>query len=123
MQWCLVQRDEAPSLRFPLRVLRTPWQRLRGLLGSNSQASAVLLTRCHAIHTYGMRYPIDVAFLDTDMCVIFNIRKLPKSSSVSCARASCVVERPARTTAWLEAGEQIHIEAPTRDKNQHATRR
>ena len=100
----------ASHLRFPVRMLTTPWQRIRGLLGTQQEASAVLLMPCHAVHTYGMSYPIDIAFLSGDMYVLSSIRCLPKNSSVSCSGAACVVERPAQSQAWLEVGKHVRIE-------------
>ena len=51
-------------------VMRTtnPWDRLRGLLGrAPLQAGAgLLLTPCASVHTLGMRYPLDLVFLDAD---------------------------------------------------------
>ena len=42
------------------------WLRLRGLLGRPPLApgEGMLLTPCRAVHMYGMKYPLDVAFLD-----------------------------------------------------------
>jgi uncharacterized membrane protein (UPF0127 family) len=43
-------------------------QRLQGLLGRRPLAAgqALWLAQCASIHTLGMRYPIDVVFLDRD---------------------------------------------------------
>ena len=43
-----------------------PWDRLRGLLGRRGLApgEAMAFPRCNAVHTLGMRFAIDVAFLD-----------------------------------------------------------
>lgn len=53
----------------PLRevwVAHSAWERTRGLLGRDAPApgSAWLLMHCRSIHTMGMRYAIDVAFID-----------------------------------------------------------
>ena len=44
----------------------TLWERLRGLLGRSSLGpdAALLIERCGAVHTVGMRFAIDVVFLD-----------------------------------------------------------
>ena len=49
-----------------------PWSRLKGLLGRKSLVSGegLLLSPCRAIHMYGMRFPIDVAFLDQEGFVV-----------------------------------------------------
>ena len=39
-------------------------ERARGLLGRDRLDGALLLPRCRSVHTMGMRFAIDVAFLD-----------------------------------------------------------
>ncbi|QQD73163.1 DUF192 domain-containing protein [Acidithiobacillus ferrivorans] len=66
--------------------------RLQGLLGKAelSNQQGLLLTACGSVHTVGMRFPIDVIFLDADL------RVLACHSGVSAWRMkSC---RGARTT-------------------------
>lgn len=48
------------------RATRNPWQRLRGLLARPPlrPGEALLIRPCNGVHTCGMRYPIDVVFLD-----------------------------------------------------------
>lgn len=54
------------------------WSRLRGLLGYPALRSGAGLwfpgTQC--IHTFGMRFPIDVLFLDIQGYVIYSIHAL-----------------------------------------------
>jgi uncharacterized membrane protein (UPF0127 family) len=44
------------------------WERARGLLGRPPLAAgeALLIEPCRAIHTFGMGYALDLAFLDRD---------------------------------------------------------
>ena len=44
--------------------------RSRGLLGRDGIDGALVLTPCRGVHTLGMKFPIDVAFLDADGFVI-----------------------------------------------------
>ena len=48
------------------------WQRLRGLLGRPPlrAGEGLLLTPCQAIHMAGMKYPLDVVFLDQQSMVV-----------------------------------------------------
>ncbi|MCG6957649.1 MAG: DUF192 domain-containing protein [Gemmatimonadetes bacterium] len=48
------------------------WRRAIGLLGRSTLDSGegLLLAPCNAVHTIGMRFPIDVAFLDANGCVV-----------------------------------------------------
>ncbi|MDP9651207.1 DUF192 domain-containing protein [Paraburkholderia caledonica] len=47
-------------------VTQTMRERMRGLLGRESlpPCEALLLKRCGSVHTFGMRFHIDVLFLD-----------------------------------------------------------
>lgn len=51
-----------------------PWTRLRGLLGRcplrGDAAEALLLVPCNSVHTFAMRYALDIVFLDADERVI-----------------------------------------------------
>ncbi len=60
------------TLGIRVGVADSPWTRLRGLLGRPSLAGGegLLLSPCRAIHMYGMRFPIDVAFLDPEGKVV-----------------------------------------------------
>lgn len=46
--------------------MRTPLQRMRGLLGRKGLAAqeALVFPRCNAIHTWGMRFCFDAIFVD-----------------------------------------------------------
>ncbi len=48
--------------------------RRRGLLGRQSLEGAFVLPDCRWIHTIGMRFPVDVAYLDAEGNVIKTIR-------------------------------------------------
>ena len=47
-------------------VAQTRWQRFRGLAWRRAPPDgwALLFPRCRSVHTFGMRFPIDVVFLD-----------------------------------------------------------
>ncbi len=48
--------------------------RRRGLLGRDGVEGALVLEPCRWVHTVGMRFPIDVAFLDADGVVVKTTR-------------------------------------------------
>lgn len=99
--------DEHPERVLELRVLSTWAQRLRGLLGTRPDAPGVLLTRCASIHTFGMRYPLDVALVGEVGEVLAVRRGLGPGRFFSHGEACCAVERPAREEPWLEEGEHL----------------
>ncbi len=53
-----------------LEIADTRRGRRRGLLGRDGIEGALLLQPARAVHTVGMRFPIDVAHLDADMMVL-----------------------------------------------------
>ena len=53
-----------------LEVARARSDRRRGLLGRDDLTGALLIERCRSVHTIGMSFEIDVAFLDLHGCVI-----------------------------------------------------
>jgi uncharacterized membrane protein (UPF0127 family) len=54
------------------------WQRLRGLAarGPLAQGEGLLLRPCRAVHMFGMRHPIDVAFVARDGRVVATYSRL-----------------------------------------------
>ena len=52
-----------------LEVASTFGERLRGLLGRDGIDGALLIEGARSVHTLGMRFPIDVAYLDATMTV------------------------------------------------------
>jgi uncharacterized protein len=45
----------------------SPWEKMRGLLGRPRLADGegFLIDSCAMVHTFGMRYPLDLAFIDS----------------------------------------------------------
>lgn len=70
--------------------------RLRGLLGRSSlgPGSALLIERCGSVHTVGMRFAIDLAFLDRTCRVVRVIRNVRPGRLMVCGgwRAARVLE-------------------------------
>lgn len=62
----LVNARTEAVLATAVEVAQTSVARRRGLLGRTGlpSGSALVLTRCNAVHTIGMRFAIDVAFVD-----------------------------------------------------------
>lgn len=110
-----LRSDERPELTHELVVLSSWLERLRGLLGTGSDARAVLLARCGSVHTFGMRYPIDVAFVGERGEVLRVRRSVGPGRLCSCPGAECTVERPAREGDWLEEGEHLWIASVSAD--------
>ncbi|MFI0737154.1 DUF192 domain-containing protein [Streptomyces sp. NPDC021100] len=60
----------------PVEVAASYRARTRGLLGRDGIEGAMLLTPAGSVHTFGMRFPIDVAYLSRDMRVLA-VRTMP----------------------------------------------
>ncbi len=102
-------------LATELRPAHTHWTRLRGLLGTRrlEPGQGLWLRPCRQVHTIGMRYPIDVAFLDAEYRVVRAISGLsPGRVSPRVADATSVLELPPGTIARsrLAPGAQLAID-------------
>ena len=53
-----------------LELATTARDRLKGLLFTDPDDVTRLLIPCHDVHTYGMRYPLDIAFISRDGVVL-----------------------------------------------------
>jgi uncharacterized membrane protein (UPF0127 family) len=85
--------------------------RRRGLLGREGHEGALLLTRTRWVHTVGMRFPIDVAFLDRDGVVIKLVTMHRWHVGVPMTRAASVLEAEAGAFGrWgLQLGDQLTV--------------
>jgi uncharacterized protein len=92
-----------PTIQIPVTTANTWWQRLRGLLGSEPlpRGQGLLLAPCRAIHTLGLGWPIDVAFLDHRGVVLSLRRGLGALNVAVCRNAHAVLELRAGEIARL----------------------
>lgn len=72
--------------------------RLLGLAGLDRDRAGVglLIPRCSSVHTFGMRFPLDLVFLDRDFAAIEVRSAVGARRFVSCRGASAVLELPSR---------------------------
>ena len=84
-------------------------KRAKGLLGRDSLPSGegLLIPRCNAIHTIGMRFPIDAEFLARDGSTVCVVRDIPPGRPLIWGgwRARQVLETQAGA---VRARERIH---------------
>jgi uncharacterized membrane protein (UPF0127 family) len=71
--------------------------RLRGLAFRDRAEAGpgLLLPRCSSVHTFGMRFELDVFFLDEAGRIIDARRRVPPRRVLWCRGASAVLEIPA----------------------------
>ena len=74
-----------------------PFDRMRGLLGRDglSSGEGMLIKPAPSVHTFFMRFPIDVLFLDREMHVLRIARELRPWRVAACRKARAVLELPA----------------------------
>ena len=91
----LPSRDLPGGIR--LAIAATPRSRLLGLMGLEgmSRRHALLLPRCRSVHTVGMRFALDLIWLDAAERVLRSDAAVGPRRLRSCPRASAVVEAPA----------------------------
>ena len=89
--------------------------RRKGLLGRDALAegSALIIAPCNSIHTFFMRFPIDVAFVDRRGTVLRVGRAIPSWRLSASWRAFAVVEMPAGAleASGTDAGDQLAVMA------------
>jgi uncharacterized membrane protein (UPF0127 family) len=75
-------------------IATTRRARMRGLLGRRGFEGALVLRPCRQVHTWGMRFPIDVAFCTSDGVVLHSVTMRPWRISRVVRRAAFAVEAP-----------------------------
>ena len=94
-----------------IEVASTRRARRRGLLGRDGIEGALLLTPARAVHTFGMRFDLDVAYLDGDRRVL-DVRRMRRNRlGLPRLRARSVLEAEAGTFArWgLRVGDVVEV--------------
>jgi uncharacterized membrane protein (UPF0127 family) len=74
-------------------------KRSKGLLGRDCLApgEALWISPCEAVHTFWMRFPIDLVYLDRRKRIRKLVSDLPAWRLSACLRAHSVIELPAGT--------------------------
>ena len=113
MKITVVNRSKQTLVVKHLSIARSFFRRLKGLLGTNHlpQGEGLLIQPCNSVHSFFMRYPIDVLFLDSSSVVVKVVENMT-AGRVAVARASsAVLEVPAGTVASTKSkiGDQLHI--------------
>ncbi|MEV4945086.1 DUF192 domain-containing protein [Streptomyces sp. NPDC053755] len=90
-----------PGGAIPLEIAASYRARRRGLLGRDGIAGALLITPTNSVHTFGMRFPIDVAYLDRALRVIDVVTMRPGRLGMVRPRGRHVLEAEAGAmAAW-----------------------
>ena len=89
------------ALRFRQRLVGLALVPVRDM----PEGRALLLRPCSSIHTFGMRFAIDVAFADAGGTVLRVVRGVPPRRLMRCPRAAMALEaRTGELGRFLEHG-------------------
>jgi len=95
-------------------IADTSKTRKTGLLKHNRLESGegLWITPCEGVHTVGMKFPIDVLFLDKKRKVVKIRAAMPRWRLAACLWAHSVLELPSGTAAATRttAGDQLEFE-------------
>lgn len=96
-------------------LANTFWTRLKGLMGKRAlpEGFGLLLKNESAIHSFGMRVPIDVAYLDAQNRVLRVTTAMPPSRLGPLVRgARAVLELPAGTLekSNTQQGDELELD-------------
>ncbi|HEX2192076.1 MAG TPA: DUF192 domain-containing protein [Acidimicrobiales bacterium] len=107
MAWLM--RDE--QVLAAIDIAESFRERSRGLLGRDGIEGALLLRPSRQVHSFGMRFPIDVAFCTDDLTVVRTLTLRPGRITRPSLRCRCVIEAEAGAFArWgLRPGDQLEI--------------
>lgn len=88
------------------------FSRLKGLMGKNTieDEEGLLIRPCNSIHTFFMKFNLDIAFIDNNFMVLEIYRDLaPNKLSKIYKKSKFVIESKTGSLYKLKKGEQIQI--------------
>jgi uncharacterized membrane protein (UPF0127 family) len=111
-----LNRTRNSYLATHVRLAATHWSRFRGLMFTDASkfpaGGGLWIIPCHGVHTFAMRFPIDVVYLDRGRIVVHMEENLKpwRLASIRMSAAS-VLELPEHTlkSAPTTVGDQIEI--------------
>jgi uncharacterized protein len=83
-------RDALVARGFRARLLGL------ALISRERAGPGLLIPRCRCVHTFGMRFPLDLVFIDREGRAVRELHGVPACRVVACAGAEAVLELPGR---------------------------
>jgi uncharacterized membrane protein (UPF0127 family) len=107
MAWLVREGDVLATAE----IAETRRARRRGLIGRRELEGALVLPSCKHVHTFFMRFPIDVAFCDRDGTVLRTYRLRPWRVSPLVGNAAFAIEAEAGAfERWgLRPGDEVEV--------------
>ncbi|MFE2418538.1 DUF192 domain-containing protein [Streptomyces hokutonensis] len=108
----LIVRGAAGPVAVPLELATSYRARTKGLLGRDGIDGAMLLSPASSVHTFRMRFPIDVAYLNGKLEVVAVHTMRPGRLGLPRLRSRHVLEAEAGVMAgWgLGVGVRVTVE-------------
>ena len=116
-------RTRQTFLATEMRVANTHWTRLRGLMGTHATnfgfGKGLWIRPCHGVHTWAMRFPLDLVYLDAENVVV-HLEENVKPWRFAPVRmdTATVLEVPWHTVwnSGTQVGDQIELHFQTGDR-------
>ena len=107
MAW-LLREDEVLAA---LEVATSRRERMRGLLGRDRIDGAMLIRPGKSVHSFGMRFPLDVAFCDRNMVVLRTVSLPPNRLTRLSLRCANIIEaQEGAFERWkLRPGDKLEV--------------
>lgn len=105
----LIVHGAAGAVAVPLELAASYRARTKGLLGRDAIDGAMLLSPASSVHTFRMRFPIDVAYLDRDLKVVAIHTMKPGRLGLPRFRSRHVLEAGAGVMAGWGVGVGVRV--------------
>ena len=98
------------SINLPIKIADTFMSRFIGLMGKKHLDYGLLITPCNSVHTFFMKVPIDIVFLDSSYTVLEIKKDARPWRTVSYNAKACrILELPSGMADKLEIMEGKNI--------------
>ena len=115
MTYKIKNKTNSKLLAEKAKVADNFFLRLKGLMFDRSlpEVSALIFYRAPSIHTFFMRFAIDLVFLNKSMKVIRIVEALKPWRMILCPGAYVTIELPAHKSSQisLQTGDNLELEA------------
>jgi len=117
----VVNRTRQAVLAERMDVANTSAKRRKGLLGHTQllPGEGLWIRPCESVHTFGMRFSIDIIYLDRQFRIKKTRSSVPPWRMSACLSANSVIELPAGTlqASLTEPGDQLEFTPVSTTRN------
>ena len=123
--WGVRNRTSSTLLASRLEIAADSASRKKGLLGRDrlEPGTGLVIAPCGGVHTFFMRFPIDILFVARDGRVVKVCHAVKPWRVTLAPSAFCVIELPAETTRNARVGHYLELvayEATAREEDSAA---